>query len=272
MIGLFFLTYKPNKDLINFIPKLKSDIHDVYLIIDDNRHKYPKIDNVEIVQLDDKICIDSSYYKSWYDGPRPANLTLEKSKCTAIDKAFYYFSKKKKNYDYVWLIEDDVLLTSDESINLLDKKYLGYDLITSKNDVNKLGDTDWWGWKLAKKNFKLPWACSMMNIFRLSKKYINLLKNYVNKKHHLEYPETFYNTFAIHNNLKIATPKELSTCVWRKAWNVKDYKLNYFYHPVKDYLKHTEFRNNLAIQNGGRSKKKKYIYKKIKRSKRKSKT
>ena len=253
-IGIFFLTYKPNPCLLNFLPKLKSSNYDIYLVIDDNSQKYLKIKNIEILQIEDSVCINSGYYNTFYDVPL-TNLTAEQSKCTAIDKAFYYFCLNSDKYDYVWIIEDDVLITSLKSILLLDRKYIGYDLLTSKNEINTNGALDWL-WPLAKKNFNLPWASSMMNIFRLSKKYVELIKDYVNKNHRLEFPETFYNTFAIHNNLKLDTPKELSTCLWRKDWNPVDFKRNYFYHPVKNFIKHEEYRNNL-LQIGGKNKNKK---------------
>ena len=187
----------PNHNLLNFISKFKSKNYDIYVCVDDNKYIPNKKVNIKFIQVNNNIC-----YKSGY-----RNIVGQcNNRSCSKDKALYYFNKNDINYDYIWLIEDDVFIPSENTIININNKYHNIDLLTSKIvdiDIKK------WGWnKLLKKQFFfLRKTCDdnyfyynkymkrkkvMTCAIRLSKKYMSYINNFVNKNHTLFMDEIFF--------------------------------------------------------------------------------
>ena len=93
------------------------------------------------------------------------------SKCSAWDKALYFFSNLNTAYDNVWFIEDDVFVPSVEAIVNIDDRHKDADIVSAENNINHTGELESWLWwqHVPKNVFPLPWACSMVCAVRLSK-------------------------------------------------------------------------------------------------------
>ena len=115
--AVVFLTNKPHNSTIEFAIEVKRQTNfDTFLVIDDNTTKYPfKIGSVNIIQIEDEVCLKSNYYKSssW------SNL----KDIVSWDRALYYFNRINPKYDHIWFMEDDVFIASEKVIIEIDKKY-----------------------------------------------------------------------------------------------------------------------------------------------------
>jgi hypothetical protein len=203
----------------------------------------------------------------------------KRSRCSAWEKALYYFCCRDLSHDNVWFIEDDVFVPNHEIILTVDRKYGKADIISADNVVNKYGVLDdsgvlddqerWFWWGLVPKTIlRPPWAKSMVCTVRLSRKiltalgslirsnknklrFINAVRAVVDllrqksswrKKFFIEY--TFH-TLALHNQLSVIKAQELSGVVWRKEWDVSEMNSGTIYHPLKDRDLHNRYRKIL---------------------------
>ena len=97
-----FLTVNPSKLFLEFIKKLKKPNYDIYVIIDDNDYKIDDIyNNINFIYINN--------YESEKLGFKGSLFKKNNIACSR-DKALYYFSHKVTNYDYIWLIEEDVFI------------------------------------------------------------------------------------------------------------------------------------------------------------------
>jgi len=245
--SLCFLTLRPTKILLDFIITLKKDNYDISIVIDDNEYDTSNIHkDINVIQIDDLKCMKNSYkyanslwWRNFHD----------KNKCFAWDKALYYFANRNHSYDHLWFIEDDVFVPDKDSIWNIDKKYPASDLLTTSSDyiINQDGALSTWPhWYEAKNNnLKLPWAKSMVCASRMSNELLSHIKDYVTINKKLLYIEFFFHTLALHNQLKVDNPEELSSIYWKKKWLFKDINKAYLYHPFKDHDLQQKYRERL---------------------------
>lgn len=121
-------------------------------------------------------------------------------------------------------------------------------LISPKNDgiLDDINNKNSWNWykTIDYINLELPYYFNMCCCIRVSKKLLNIIKEYVNINKTLFFIEVLFITLTIKNKLTYIYPKELNNIYYDKKFDNFDDK-NIFYHPVKDIDKHHILRNNL---------------------------
>ena len=91
----------------------------------------------------------------------------------------------------------------------------------------------------------LPHSKSMICAIRVSKSMMECIETYATKHTSLFLDEVLFTTLAIHNELKIITPVELSTIQYKKSWTFEEIKKDHLYHPVKEFRIQETYRNQL---------------------------
>ena len=232
-----FLTVRPSNIFLDFCEKL-IDYHDIYICIDDNNYnidnKYTKFN---IIKIDNLFCENQGYKNSV--------LYFENKACSR-DKAIYYFCNIKNDYNYLWMIEEDVFIPQINTLLNIDNKYSNEDLLSMNNEITYEKRSDW-HWKRIFNDCRLnlPYASSMICSIRVSNKLMVCIKNYVDMYNSLFLDEALFNTIALHNKLKVNAIEELSTILYQKDWNLIDIIKTNLYHPIKDIVQQYFFRNNI---------------------------
>ncbi len=90
--AICFLTVKPSKLFCDFCEKLKSDMYDVYICVDNNSFNVQLSEKYIVIKEDNLVCEKLGFKNS---------VTYCKNKACSRDKALYYFSIKDTSYDYV---------------------------------------------------------------------------------------------------------------------------------------------------------------------------
>ena len=117
--ALCLLTKVPNNIWLEILNNFID--YDVFVIIDDNSNYYSntyenKYNNIKIIQIENADC-----YKNGYTN---CNSAVGFPEVISWDKALYLMGEIKKEYEHIWLIEDDVffydLSILEISILLLD--------------------------------------------------------------------------------------------------------------------------------------------------------
>jgi hypothetical protein len=239
------LTKVPSKIWIDFLNKFTE--YDIFIIIDDNTTTYNelKVDlspNVHIVQIDNNICYDNEYTN--------CNSAVGFPEIISWDKALYLICEIYTEYEHIWLIEDDVFLYNEEILLHIDNNlhYIGADLLTSTNDIMTHNDqnkwNEWWNhWVNIYDKIELPWSHSMVCACRISRKLLDKVVEYKNKKGRLFFIEAMFNTIALQNNLVVKNPVELSNIHWRTSWSKDEIDIKKLYHPIKNIEEHHSIRN-----------------------------
>lgn len=224
-----FLTVKPSKLFFEFIKNLKKPNYDIYVIIDDNDYKIKEIyNNINIIYINANEPEIFGFKSTVFNKNNIA--------CSR-DKALYYFSNKVTNYDYIWLIEEDVFIPTTETITHIDTKYNHnkYDLLVSKHDIHYTKQYDWlWSYVYKQTNLNIPLCSGMICAIRCSKELIMCISKYAKENKSLFLDEVLFNTIAEHNKLNVKIIKELFNIVWQKKWEKHNINNNYLYHPIKD--------------------------------------
>jgi len=221
-----------------------TEYYDVFIAID-NQIDYTDIkqtySNITFIQIGDDKCEQHGYINSdYYFKP-----------VVATDRAFYYFNRINKKYDHIWFCEDDVFMKNVNSIVDLDQQYPTDDFIVPNIEMNRDGQPDGWShWQNIDGTLSLPWAHHIICLTRISRELMNKVDEFVQKHHKLIYKEILFHTLALHNNMSIITPSELSKIRYPEEWDMLDIigdhnrGEKYIYHPIKDIQKHIEIRKN----------------------------
>lgn len=248
--AICFLTYRPQIQTIDFARELAEDAvkykADVFIVIDDNNFDVSNITNsssFQLLQIPNEQCVQYGYQKtiSLADGWREV---------TSWDKALLYFGLVDKNYSFVWLIEDDVFISSVHAFRSLHELYSDVsDLIVPRNSINILGDTKTWLWGKAVGKHVVPWACSMVNVVGLSRRMLIAIDDYVQWLGEVPFHEFFFNTLAIHLNLTMISPTELSTIVYQASYSFEEVLMqpNNLWHPFKNLIMQKAWRNEFVL-------------------------
>ena len=290
MNAIVVLTVNPGNELLEFYSGFVRLGYRVFVVIDDKNFKFDdaavkaKNAGVSLLQLDGDECRTAGFCNLTI----PVNPLLQqrnrngfaslrqaaiKSRCTAWEKALYYFCRRDLSDDNVWFIEDDCFIPNHEIILTVDRKHGKADIISAENLVNEYGALDDWPfWRVVPKTIlRPPWAHSLVCALRLSRKtlvdfdsFIRSTKNKLRftnamiaavkvaslfrlkslwrKKLYVEY---IFHTLALHNKLSVITAQELSGVVFRKEWDVSEMNPGTVYHPLKDRELHNRYRKIL---------------------------
>jgi hypothetical protein len=243
--AVVFLTVNPSKMLFTFAEKLETTGYKVYIMIDSNDYILPSYDENKVTVLMYKQGIAE---ENGFSGSMLWALDRASARC----KALYHFSHVETQYEQLWMIEEDVFIPSKMTLSNLDKLYPDDDLLCTSHVINKEGDVDfigWPHWTRVNGLIEKPWAKSMISAIRVSSVLLQSIRKFANEKKRLLFDEILFNTIALHSNLKINNPKELSNIVYyHRDWNVNEIKPFYMYHPMKNWDTHIDFKQQLGME------------------------
>lgn len=247
--AIAFLCKYPEKSTINFAELIwKHSDFDVF-IIDDSCEYNPNFTAVDVIQIKDSVCLNQGYHNSNIS----KDATHIRKNPIAMDKALYFFCELSAEYDFVWIIEDDVFIPSIEALNNLDRKYRGngqkpkFDLVTP-NNFAKIDNIPDWHWPHVFKEFSPPYYYSMVCAFGMSQNMLTLVRRRVAEKKSLFYIEAMFNSMAMAAGLKVKDAKELKSICWQAPWTVDHFikkPLN-LWHPAKYLHDHDKYREEMA--------------------------
>ena len=236
--ALCFLTGKPSTETLEFAQVLAADavqydLH-VFVMVDDNQLNLTTLNAkapLRLLQIPNDQPLHHGFHQTISLGPRWPDMS-------SWDKALFYFCVLQKQYDFVWLIEEDVFIPSARAIRSLHQLYSDTaDLVIPRNGVNQLGDPASWVWPLAVGKFIPPWSCSMVNMVGLSRRMLTHVHDYVRWRGAVPFHEFFFNTLAMqHPNLTMVAPTELTGIVYLGAHKFDHIQRqpNNMWHPVKN--------------------------------------
>ncbi len=242
--AICLLTVKPDERLLKLYDDLTEENYDFYVVLDDNNSdfsdlskKYPKFNFIKIKEED---CIKSGFYK--------LNYYIKNGEPSAWEKAIYYFCNFKLNvYNYVWFFEDDVFIPDSNIINHIDKTDASFsiDFLSKKSSVfNRNWSHSSVVLKEAPKFIHKYLCIALVCAIRLSNKFLQFIKKYVDENKKMFFIESFLCTLTNYYNLKKSTITEFDNIVFKKNWTIYDI-INSpisFIHPVKDINQQVNFR------------------------------
>lgn len=242
IVVAFLSVLKPSDSSFEFGNELHyNDDYKIRYVIDDDT-KDNSEDN-RIIQMSEKSARDEGFWGSVLYFP---------SRASSRDKALYYFCRRFHDFDFLWLIEDDVFIPRSDTLYRIDQQYPDIDLLTSPVGFEisaMLPEPVHWHWhhvKNQKMDFPLPWSKTMICAIRVSNKYMQMLDQYVSLKKRLFLDEALFPTLALHNNLTVSTPQEFQHVTYNKYINFESISnVSNLYHPVKDLAVHSDWRKML---------------------------
>ena len=250
------ICFKPNDIYLDFLNKFSN--YEVYIIIDDNSVNYSalyftKYNNLKFIQMPERICINYGFTN--------VNQIGVKKRVSGWDKALCYFSfntnvdtnANTNVNEKVWFIEDDVFFHSEDTLLKIDAKYPDCDLLAN-SDFKPATNMNEWLWSIIQIKLEGPYYCGMMCAIRLSQNVLDRIRDYATLNKELFFLEALFPTLSkatakeSDEELNCCCPDELKTVVFRHDYTYEKVSLNKYkgidniYHPVKNILKHEEFR------------------------------
>jgi hypothetical protein len=254
------ICFKPNDIYLDFLNKFSN--YEVYIIIDDNSVNYSalyftKYNNLKFIQMPERICINYGFTN--------VNQIGVKKRVSGWDKALCYFAfttnvdintnenANTNANEKVWFIEDDVFFHSEDTMLKIDAKYPDCDLL-SNCDFKPATNMNEWLWPIIQIKLEEPYYCGMMCAIRLSQNVLDRIRDYATLNKELFFLEALFPTLSkatakeSDEELNCCCPDELKTVVFRHDYTYEKVSLNKYkgidniYHPVKNILKHEEFR------------------------------
>ena len=227
--AIAFLTTTPNEATLAFSREVRDTGFDVFVICDDEQQF--NIVNDGIIHISDELCQNWKYVDSNIN----STSTHIKKNPIAWDKMLLFFCEFAKEYDFVWVFEDDCFIPSVETIQNLHLKYRNFHLVTPNNFQNDGSAMDW-HWRDIYPKIKGPYAYSMVCACGISRDVLNEVKRYKEREGTLFYIEVMFNTLALHKGLKVIDAFELKSIVWMGQWGLDEFLLlpNNIFHPRKD--------------------------------------
>lgn len=237
----------PDISMIEFYNSFNN--YDVYMIFDDNKEDYislikenhPHLNNIIFIQMDEKKCHEAGIK---YLNSLLQNGTIHNTRGFGWEKGIYSFTISNTNYNHVWLLEEDVFIFDESTLVNIDEKYGDKDILcNSSYGEGKLNE---WLWKYISIPFNPPYYCGMMCACRLSKKYLQIIKEYASYNKKLFFLEAFFPTLAKCSNLDVVpNPSELLTITAISKFNYDKFNKTDLFHPCKDVKEHTFLRHYL---------------------------
>jgi hypothetical protein len=139
-------------------------------------------------------------------------------------------------YNFVWIIENDVFIPSFDAFAKMNELVETADLITSGHGIEENPNATHWNWRSIHFALPVPWYNAMSCAVGLSRRELAGVLDYAQRFRRLEYLEAMFNTIAAHSNLTVLTPDTLHSIRYRKDWTcqeIKEKPFNWF-HPIKD--------------------------------------
>lgn len=242
---VFLCSKKPPAGFMDFAQELeRRDKYEVFYVVDDNKHFHLHLDRFthKFIQIPNNEAKTEGFWGSvLYYPDRPC----------AKDKALYYFCRIDREYEFVWLIEQDVFIPSNQTLEWMDTKYPNTDLLSPHFSVRVVENEPpkFWHWKKLRGTINLPepWANGMTCAVRVSRTFLNQLNNYVTINRRLFMDEILFATMAMHNNLSAAIVPELKEMAYRKDFIYNDVQdLTRLYHPIKNQQQQLDYRMRLV--------------------------
>jgi hypothetical protein len=242
--ALAFLTWQPANETIRFAAQLAGYIPpiDVHILIDDDKYPIPtdQTNNIRYLQFDETVC--NKY------GFLAGNKAGIHKRCSAWDKALYYFSQANNQHDFVWFIEHDVFIPSIQAFFAVHELYSKQsDLVSAKFRYNRNGNiSSWTHVPLIQHEFVLPWSYGMVSALGTSRRLLSTVNQYAQWRGHIAFIEFLFHTLALHEkNMIVVTPTELSTIFYRKPYTFRNVTKtpNNWWHPLKNLRRHEEWRD-----------------------------
>lgn len=230
----------------------------------------------DVFLVEDKIKIESASFicdETWYDdsllgivaanesymlknGFYGCNINGEethiKKKIIAYDKFLFFFTQLaelKKDYDFVWVFEDDVFIPNVQTIVTLNLKYgTPYDLAVANHNpkVDNLVD---WHWEHIIPYIEGPWFSSMVCAAGFSREMLNEVEKYRHSISRYIHIESMFNTIADHSELCVIPVPELKSCVWMGDWGLDEFIMlpDNVFHPLKQIGDHQSYRDAIKV-------------------------
>jgi hypothetical protein len=267
MNAICLLTHRPHLDWISFLNSFTHKDYKVFIVIDDNNFDlsvFIDYTNITFLTINEKDCLDNGFrticaqsasiddYDLW-----EKNLLTGNLRPTAWEKAIFFFTRDDNlsSYTNTWFIEEDVFIPSMKAITNIDEKYCcdveSIDILCASDViVNSEAELeDWYWWQHVPKDLlPFPWCHSLNCASRISSRMLNEIREfclYYKNRNLILFNEYFFQTLAIHKNMRIKAIEELKTIVWRRDWNDKERILSSnLYHPVKDLNSHASLRES----------------------------
>lgn len=236
---LCIISKNPEKRWCVFLNAFKK--YKVYIIVDNNDYDLTEYKstykNIVFLKIEDTKCKTNGYVNGEFSGNKVIN---------GWDKALYYFGVENKNYDFLWLLEDDVFFHNEDTLFQIDNQYKTEDLLSNvyypNSDKNRVNP---WKWDEVNIAYSEPYYSGSMYSVRASKKMITCINEYALKNKQIFYIEALFPTVAMKNSLKLVTPTELSNVEIVANYERKDVNKKNVYHPEKELSIHLYYRNHL---------------------------
>jgi len=242
---LALICFKPNDIYLEFLNKFSN--YEVYIIIDDNSVNYTalyqtKYKNLKFIQMLEKVCKQYGFTN--------VNKIGVKKLVSGWDKALCYFALNFLNTNLnVWFIEDDIFFHNEDTLLKIDAKYSDYDFLANSDFKPATNKNDWL-WNYIRIKCEGPYYCGMVCAARLSQNVLERICDYAALNKELFFLEALLPTLSKAKSKtnkeesKCCCPDELKTVVFRHkyTYDTVSNKDN-IYHPVKNILRHIEFRN-----------------------------
>lgn len=239
--AIVFLTHRPPGEAYSFwkaLAQYNPSEYEVFVCVDDNEHEIPGYDGaVPLIKIDAETCEEAGFNDTvdWFY-----------FKAVSRDKALFWLSFNNR-FEHVWLLEEDVFVPALDTLARIDAQYPDEDLLSAThNIVVRKSQLRTWAWPKIRNKIRLPlpWAKSMICGIRVSRALLECVSAYAQAHGSLFMDEALFNTLALHNGLRVATPPELSTIVFRHKWQKEDIIDTNLYHPVKNMARQRAFRKH----------------------------
>ena len=242
-IGL--ICFKPKDVWLRFFATFTQ--YDVFLIIDDNSRDYVSSnEKIKYVQVSHEACVNTGF----------SGINFLFRDPTGWEKSLYHFTHMVKDYDRVWLLEEDVFFYDENTLVTIDKAYESSDLLTApyKKSLNGITDEDGdeWLWEKVTVAFDPPYYHSMVCASRLSKALLEAIDAYAKENNSLFFLEALFPTLCYTKGLKHDTPPQLQTVLWKMNYDIATFTKDKVYHPIKEYEQHEMIRKRLSTTGGAR--------------------
>ena len=251
-VALVTTAYQPAQS--EFYSRVSQFGMDFFTIVDSDEPIVGAPISHGIYQVNDQLCIDSGIYRM--------NPTISKaSQVCTWEKALYFFTQVKREYDYIWIVEYDVFTPNIEIFDLLNHRYPTSDCLTRKlHYIRNSRFEPWPDAKIAPTHLlPQPWARAMVCVSRFSGDLLNSVVNFVasHDASEMEYAsiEFIFHTIALRDGLRIDHAREFKDVTFRhrrrflfffqeSEWQPEEIRENRFYHAVKNYSDQESLRAN----------------------------
>jgi len=238
--AICIICVRPHSDLVDFYNRFTN--YKIFFLIDDYnfnctylRLRYP---NVQFIQISNETCNKAGYKHSSY---MPTS-SLVFNEIIGWDKAVYYFSKIKTDFDFVWFFEDDVFIHGEPTVQNIDNKYPLSDIICKDKARESLPGEWAWFWPAITIHFDRPYFQSPICAVRMSALLIQHIRDYIDQHKKMCFIEAMFPSIAHHHNLLYDTPEEFQGIYWRHDWNPSEINQTGFFHPMKDIMEQNKYR------------------------------